>query len=1105
MLSFKALALPLLLLLLPVRNPSNVAMAIADEICDGLAGGPFKTMCAAGQSLTDAVCKDISFPDGIVEPRCSGCCKWSCGCSVTCSGGGFLFKDLNLCDEFFPDGTEEQFDKLLGYCDAIGLFSDIGCEILADPKVIQNPIGTLAETVAELLDIFLEEANVDNSGLTTQLFEKRSIGRVIVLPEIGLSLYFQILVRLTSCAASCVSAGCADCFNLVTLVTGYLSEAFQLLEDGFRSEIDSLVTQSIQLPINEVERVIDASFRRLETACNLTAIATSVEASAANEINALVSKVDDTVAEINDVQEAVVNLQELFGTVMDLIEEAGEWLSVEDVASLALVLFPKLPKIIEDPQNIFNTLTDIADIAQIGQFETEVREIVASVNTIKANVEYLRDKFGSFGDATLQELKEQSRTCKQAVENLETSAEDIEGIITEAARFELFRDIKIEAGVMTYRPELSFSTDGVCSTTKTLGASFASIDYPWLQSCEWSQTVKLPNTFVPFVHIITAEENEVPPCIFNDVVAPSLVDPVPATEFFADCEANLPPLDDPNFTDDCTPDGEITVSLSPLRTGDCGDGFVETRRWSATDAAGNGISFFQTIKVEDTIKPTLNNVPGNITIACDAPFPRIEDSTVTGSDNCLADEDVQIQVSDTLFEGDCPANYTVLRTWAANDRCFNTEYATQRIEVIDVVPPQLHGVQDDTTVECDASIVQSPPLVTASDTCDLDVPVTLVEDIEPGNCKDNYLLSRTWSASDDCSNAVSAQQVLTVRDTTAPQFQNVPVDVTAECDAVPVFDTSVTTTDNCDDAPAFSSGEQRTNGSCDFNYSLARSWESVDDCGNKAVAVQNVFVQDTTPPVLSGVPADETFECDDVDPLEDYVVTSSDNCDDPPPVYASEERIDGNCDYNYSLIRTWESTDQCGNKAVGVQVATVEDTTAPILVDFPEDETVECDSVPEPADVTTEDNCDEDPILSFDEVRVDGACPSNYTLYRTWTTVDQCLNSYEQTQEIIVQDTTAPVISCNTFDLRPSDTNMVSPVTFQPTAVDNCDEDPLVVVESYECVKPDNGNAGSNGKMGNKNGKNRGNRFLREDKACKVDLEGDLASIFITGKYLTSN
>ena len=96
-----------------------------------------------------------------------------------------------------------------------------------------------------------------------------------------------------------------------------------------------------------------------------------------------------------------------------------------------------------------------------------------------------------------------------------------------------------------------------------------------------------------------------------------------------------------------------------------------------------------------------------------------------------------------------------------------------------------------------------------------------------------------------------------------------------------------------------------------------------------------ITVQDTTDPVLAGVPADVTVECDNIP--DAATPTATDNCDADVDIVYTEVRTDGNCPDNYTLTRTWVATDNCGNSTTGTQVITVQDTTDPVLAGVPVD------------------------------------------------------------------------------------------------------------------------------------------------------------------------
>ncbi|MBC8884397.1 hypothetical protein H9X57_16550 [Flavobacterium piscinae] len=141
------------------------------------------------------------------------------------------------------------------------------------------------------------------------------------------------------------------------------------------------------------------------------------------------------------------------------------------------------------------------------------------------------------------------------------------------------------------------------------------------------------------------------------------------------------------------------------------------------------------------------------------------------------------------------------------------------------------------------------------------------------------------------------------------------------------------------------------------------------------------------------------------------------------------------------LVRTFKlyygQLNECGNTTVHTQTITVQDTSAPAFVEeLPMDMTVECDAVPMAMTLTATDNCGSASV-EYGEIRNDGNCPSNYTLVRTWTAMDECGNTTVHTQTITVQDTTAPAF----VEELPMDMTVecdAVPMAMTLTATDNC-------------------------------------------------------------------
>ncbi len=252
----------------------------------------------------------------------------------------------------------------------------------------------------------------------------------------------------------------------------------------------------------------------------------------------------------------------------------------------------------------------------------------------------------------------------------------------------------------------------------------------------------------------------------------------------------------------------------------------------------------------------------------------------------------------------------------------------------DAADPVL-SVPAEISVACDLGVAPSVTgQATATDDADPSPVVSYSDAVAAGACPQESVITRTWTATDECGNQVSADQTITVVDTTPPALLDVPADETVGCDAVPP-PASVTASD-CDPAVAITFTTEQTAGSCPQSYTLTRTWTAIDACGNTSSQSQVITVVDTTPPVLVGVPLDATVQCNPVAPP---AVTATDNCDAAPVVSDEEQTIGDVASGHYQVVRTWTATDACGNTSTATQTINVGDTELP---------NIEC-----PADVST--------------------------------------------------------------------------------------------------------------------------------------------------------
>ncbi|MFO1521556.1 MAG: SdrD B-like domain-containing protein [Kiritimatiellia bacterium] len=478
-----------------------------------------------------------------------------------------------------------------------------------------------------------------------------------------------------------------------------------------------------------------------------------------------------------------------------------------------------------------------------------------------------------------------------------------------------------------------------------------------------------------------------------------------------------------------SPCGCVTsLTYQDTTTPGCGSTSTITRRWTATDACG-GVSFCdQTIQIVDTTQPVLAGVPAGTTVQCNA-VPAAP--TVTATDAC--DTSVVPVLTTSTTPGSCPQSYILTRTWTATDDCGNVRTASQAITVQDTTAPVFSGVGDPATIQCDQPIVFSTP--TATDNCDATPTLTFADATVPGSCPQNFVRTRTWTATDKCGNVRTASQAITVRDTTKPVLVGVPANTTVPCDAIPAVPT-VTATDNCDTSVIPVLTTATTPGSCAQSHTLTRTWTATDDCGNVQTAAQVITVQDTTAPVISGVGPAATIQCDQ--PIVFSTPTASDNCDTTPTLNFADATVPGSCPQNFVRTRTWTATDKCGNVKTASQAITVQDTTKPVIT-CPNALTVQCVSdVPaaSPASVVATDNCGTATVTHDGDTAT--GTPCNRVITRTYRATDACGNFATCTQTITVVDNSRPV---QTGFLQDQILQCVSqiPPPVQPVVVDNCD------------------------------------------------------------------
>ena len=217
----------------------------------------------------------------------------------------------------------------------------------------------------------------------------------------------------------------------------------------------------------------------------------------------------------------------------------------------------------------------------------------------------------------------------------------------------------------------------------------------------------------------------------------------------------------------------------------------------------------------------------------------------------------------------------------------------------------------------------------------------------------------------------------------------------------------------------------------------AVTWHYNDGRGNEATQTQTVIVKDTMAPVITlNGSATMAVECHST--FTDPGATANDACAGTFGVSVAGS-VDANTPGTYTL--TYAASDPSGNAALLVtRTVKVVDTTppAPTVASLPP-VTGQCSATVTPP--TASDACDGAITGTTSDPLVYNS-PGTYVV--RWTFTDSHGNSSTANQNVIVQDTTAPVITCPADISISCSGDQFVPVTFSATVTDNCDRSPTL-------------------------------------------------------------
>jgi large repetitive protein len=489
----------------------------------------------------------------------------------------------------------------------------------------------------------------------------------------------------------------------------------------------------------------------------------------------------------------------------------------------------------------------------------------------------------------------------------------------------------------------------------------------------WTATDVAKNT-ATFVQTVTV----------TDTKPPRITLPADVTMEATSLDKNSVSLGEPRVTDS----SEI-VSL----TNDAPEFFAVGETivtWTAIDAAGNVADAKQKVTILDTEPPVIE------------PQEEVVFEAVSSSGSALTLTPPAVSdIQEASITNDAPELFpvgTTTITWLATDMSGNNSTMTQKITVVDTTAPTITPPDD---IEQEATGMMG-------NIVSLGEPV--VEDVSKiasitNDAPEEFpfgITIVTWTATDEYGNFASANQTITIIDTTKPTITP-PKDVVFEATSMaenivmlgePKVSDLVGIESVTNDAPEF------------FPLGQTRiTWTATDTSGNSEIAYQMVSVVDTTAPTIV-VSDDMIVEADG--PSGTNVVISNANVADAIGV----DSVTNDAPELFSLGLTqitWTATDISGNTATMVQNVTVVDTTAPAITP--------------PEDITVEATSASDNVISLlppvatdavSAVSLTNDAPATFALGETivtWTATDEAGNTSTATQKVTIVDTTAPAIT----------------------------------------------------------------------------------------------
>lgn len=370
-----------------------------------------------------------------------------------------------------------------------------------------------------------------------------------------------------------------------------------------------------------------------------------------------------------------------------------------------------------------------------------------------------------------------------------------------------------------------------------------------------------------------------------------------------------------NETGSCQVDGTMTGSRVDNIV-NC-EGTI-TFTWNATDRCGRALQHIQILTILPPPVATLIDAPVyNTPFTCQQAESFVAPQIAYSNNSAICP--IQGSLVPMVTPSFSPCGGTINVNWVGQDQCNRPLSYSQIIIVSPAPPPSITGpLPADITVACrDLSSFAIPLNYSNGLSGNCLLSGTLAPVLDQPNIICGGIASISWAGLDQCGNALSHIQNITILPSPPASFINLPPEnITLRCDQVQIQSPDLVYTNNADpDCLISGSAPPLVTGSYDACGGLIQyTWQFVDACGRSIVYNQNITVLPSLATTnFETVPVDEELPCGATfPPLVELYYTNN---------------LLGNCAYNgvaspivqatpTSQTYTWSFIDLCSNDVV---------------------------------------------------------------------------------------------------------------------------------------------------------------------------------------------